>query len=535
MTNSVGKDGDIAQAEIHEYLENRVARKRLLPRAILVGLVSGTIAVAFRLALESAEHLRVAYLQTTDRAPAWNALAIGVLATVGTYVALLIGRFDKNAGGSGIPHMKAVLEGHSAIRWQTLIPVKFGAAWAAIGSGLALGREGPTVQMGGAVGAAISDLTRASKRERRALTASGAGAGLAAAFNAPLAGVTFVLEELQRDFQPVVFAAALLSASIATVVSRLVSGQASVFAVPHIAPPSLGSIPLFVLIGVAAGFVGVLFNRGLLQSASIFKRKPLRKPWKIALIAGAGATLATLVSPDLLGGGHGLSEAALRNTYVLGAAALYLVIRMLFVHVSYATGVPGGIFAPLLSIGALLGALAFQVSSLALPNVPSVAACAVAGMCALFSGVVRAPLTGVILIAEMTGSYDMLLPLLAAAFAAYAVAEGLRDVPIYEALLQRDALIKGWNLEDGELLTREFEVQSGSPFDGKAVRDLGLPQGVLIVLCRVGGKEFVPRSDTVLREHMRLVVAAGTREGLLAVQQGIDHSTCDQAPPSRAT
>lgn len=509
-----------AQVEIQEFLESRVVRKRLFPRAILVGIASGCVAAAFRAGLDYAEILRLRIMRPLPNNSLELAVAAMAIAAIGTWIALTIGRMDKDAGGSGIPHMKAVLEGHSRMRWARLIGVKFSAALVAIGSGLALGREGPTVQMGGATGLAVADLTGASGRERRALAAAGAGAGLAAAFNAPLAGVTFVLEELQRDFQPVVFGAALLSAAIATVISQLASGQASAFVVPPIPAPSLAFIPLFVVIGAVAGLLGILFNRGLLNSSSMMAKLRTRSFLLVALVVGLVVGAAFLFSPLLLGGGHGLTEAAVGGQILLWPALTFLVVRLFLVHVSYASGVPGGIFAPLLSLGALLGVVFFHVSALCFPDGPSLAACAVAGMCGLFSGVVRAPLTGIILIAEMTGSYEMLLPLLASAFTAYAVAEGLRDTPIYEALLQREALKKGWNLKDGELTTAEFEIKGGSNFEGKSIRSLGLKDGVLVILCKAGGKEFVPRADTVLTEHMKIVVATSSAAGLREVEAG---------------
>jgi CIC family chloride channel protein len=510
-----------SQAEVLEYLESQVVRRRLFPRAILVGVVSGTVAAGFRLALQGSEILRLRLLAHVPNSPILLAASAGIIAFIGTWVALIIGNKDKDSGGSGIPHMKAVLEGHSDMNWGRLICVKFAAALVAIGSGLALGREGPTVQMGGAAGIAVAESTGSTGRERRALAAAGAGAGLAAAFNAPLAGVTFVLEELQRDFQPVVFGAALLSAAIATVISRLASGQLPAFVVPHITTPSLTFIPVFILIGVMSGLLGILFNKGLLSSSEKLTKIRNKGLFFVSALAGLAVGGAFLVSPSTLGGGHGLTEMALHGSLALLPAIAYLIVRLLLVHISYGTGVPGGIFAPLLSLGALLGVVIFHGSNLFFAGGPGVAACAVAGMCGLFSGVVRAPLTGIILIAEMTGSYDMLLPLLASAFTAYAVAEGLGDLPIYEALLQRDAVKKGWDMQENKLVTAEFEVKGGSDFDGKQIKDLGLPQGVLVVLCREGGQEYIPRADTVLNGHTRIVVATSSKAGLGAVAEGV--------------
>lgn len=514
-------DSSMSAIEVEEYLESRVVRRRLFPRAILVGVASGAIASAFRFALFHADALRESMCLQLPNHLWVRCLGSAFIAILGTWLAIHIGRRDKDSGGSGIPHMKAVLEGHAEMNWARLTGVKFTGALLAIGSGLALGREGPTIQMGGATGFAVADLTGSTGRERRALAAAGAGAGLAAAFNAPLAGVTFVLEELQRDFQPIVFGAALLSAAVATVISRFAAGQNPAFSVPPIATPSLSYLPIFIGIGGVAGLMSVVFNRGLLATASLFAQYRTNRPLGVSVIAGIAAGICYAVSPSLLGGGHGLTEAAIHGRLLLLQAFGFLLARLLFVHCSYATGVPGGIFAPLLSLGALLGVVSFHLASAVLPGGPGVTALVVAGMCGVFSGVVRAPLTGVVLIAEMTGSYEMLLPLLASAFTAYAVAEALRDVPIYEALLQRDARKNDWNLDLGELVTSELEVKPGSPLEGKAIKDLGLGQGVLIVLCRHAGREFVPKAETILHAPMRIVVMSSAAGGLKALREGL--------------
>lgn len=506
--------------EVLEYLKTQVVRRRLFPRAVLTGLVAGGLAVAFRASLDGASRLRETVVAQWHL-PVWSAtLLVFAIATVATYFSLLIGRIEPAAKGSGIPHMKAIMEGHATMDWARIVLVKFAAAVLSIGAGLGLGREGPTVQMGGAAGMAVANLTGSDPRERRALMASGGGAGLAAAFNAPLAGVTFVLEELQRDFQPVVFSASLLCAAVATVVSRWVSGQVPVFTVPPIPPVNLAFTPIFVVLGVVGGFFGVAFNRALLHTTASMARLRSRSLPLVALLTGAAVAGAYALSPLLLGGGHELSEKALMGSLGLGISVAFLLARFALIHLSYGSGVAGGIFAPILSLGALTGLIVFQVTGYLLPTqgLP-VAACAVAGMCAMFSGVVRAPLTGVILIGEMTGSYDLLLPLLIAAFSSYAIAEGLRDTPIYEALLQRDAATKGGVADDAEPRIVELEIRPESPLSGKALRELRLPEGVLIVQCRAAGRQFVPRGSTVLHEHMRIVVSVSNGEKLRVIQE----------------
>lgn len=444
---------------------------------------------------------------------------VAVIATLGAWAAMALAGMDADSPGSGIPQMKAVLEGHHKMRWARVLWVKFFGALLALGSGLTLGREGPTVQMGGASAIGVAEISGATAREQRALTAAGSGAGLAAAFNAPLAGVTFVLEELQRDFQPVVFVAALLSASIATVISRLVSGQFPVFAVGTVPTPPLRSLPVFLIVGAAGGLFGVLFNRALLGFQAKMSDYKGKWPLMTALVVGLALGGAYLAGPELLGGGHDLSERAIAGQYTLGFAILAFAIRFLLIPLCYGTGVPGGIFAPLLSLGALLGVVTFHIVEMAgLPLGVGLASCAVAGMCALFSGIVRAPLTGVILIGEMTASYDLLLPLLLAAFTAYLVAEMLNDMPIYEALLLRISETRGFLTLGADRQLVEFHIQPGSTLAGKTLKKAELPAGVLVILCTYDGREFVPKGDTMLLDHMKIAIVTNSRKAIREVE-----------------
>jgi CIC family chloride channel protein len=221
-------------AQVRDYLAVQGQRRKLFPRAMLVGVLAGGFAVAFRWALEGGDLLRARLIAWAHYAPAWGWLLPLLGGALGAGLAVgLVSRLAPEAAGSGIPHLKAGLYWLRSMRWQTIVPVKFFGGVIGIGSGLALGREGPTVQMGGAVGAAVAHWLRVNPRERQTLIAAGAGAGLAAAFNAPLAGLIFVLEELQRHFAPTLIGAAFIAAVTADVVTRLLTSQLPVF---HITP-----------------------------------------------------------------------------------------------------------------------------------------------------------------------------------------------------------------------------------------------------------------------------------------------------------
>ncbi len=493
---------DPVQSEIQEYLSVRQQRRRLFPRAALVGLLAGSIAVAFRVVLAAGDSLRGAMLVWAHHFPLAGWLFPMCFSALGAALSVaLVRRAAPEAAGSGIPHLEAVLHRYREFRWRRILPVKFFGGALALGAGLALGREGPTVQMGGTAGAAVADWLKSGTRERLTLVAAGAGAGLAAAFDAPLAGVIFVLEEVQKDFRQAVFGAAFIAAAVAAVVTRFSSGQLPDFRIPSYPVPALAALPAFAVLGLLAGVLGVGYNRSLLWTLDLFARVPPR----FIVLAAAGVGLVAWFSPGAVGGGHGLAETFLDGHAALAAIPAWFLARFVLSQASYGTGAPGGIFAPLLVLGALLGLGLGEVTHGLFPHlVPVPAIFAVVGMAAYFTAIVRAPLTGVVLIIEMTGNYAQMLPLLVACFCAYAAAEGLGELPIYESLLERDLKRGGTLPQPKDALVLELEVKPGSPYDGREVRTLGLPPGCILVHCRAGSREWLPTATTRLEAHVRI-------------------------------
>lgn len=525
-----GDDSELSRAqvrsEIQEYLHFQHLRRRLFPRAVLVGALAGGVAVLFRALLAGGDALRGRIITAAHAHPAFG-WVFPVLFSAACAVAAvsLTRRFAPETSGSGIPHLEAVLHRLRELKWQRVLPVKLVGGTLGIGGGLALGREGPTVQMGGAVGAAVASWLQAGSRERLTLIAAGAGAGLAAAFNAPLAGVIFVLEEVQKDFRQAVFGAAFIAAATADIVTRLASGQLPVFHVPAYPVPSLAALPAFVLLGALAGGLGIVYNRTLVAMLNLFARVPSSRKWMSAAAVGAFVGMVGWLLPMAIGGGHPLAEQFLSGRAVLTAIPAWFLLRFALSMTSYATGAPGGIFAPLLVLGASLGLFVGLLTQHAFPAlVPEPAAFAVVGMAAYFTAIVRAPLTGIVLILEMTGNYAQMLPLVVACFCAYALAEFAGDLPIYEALLERDLLRGGTTLHPTEPIVLELEVEPGAPFEGCRVRELGLPPGCLLVSCREGDREWVPTSDTVMEAHVRVtaVISPDSRRGLEAFRFGCE-------------
>ena len=504
-------------SEVSSYFHIRQERKKLFPRAVLVGLASGGLAVLFRIALTAAHALRNAIVGWAHTVPLVGWLGPVAFGAAGAAASVwLVRRAAPEAAGSGIPHLEAVLHRMRDLKPSRIIPVKFLGGLLALGSGMALGREGPSVQLGGAIAASLSDRIGGDSRDRLTLIAAGAGAGLAAAFNAPLAGLIFVLEEVQRDFRPLVFGATFIAAAVSTALSQTVSGPFPVFEVAAYPVPPVRLLAVFAGVGALCGVFGTAFNRALIGGMDWAERiaPSRRQAALLAAVVGAAAGGVAYVSPDFVGGGHAISEVILDGNVALAMIPLLFGLRFVLTIASYGTGAPGGIFAPLLVLGALVGLGVGEGVALALPaGAVAPGAFAVVGMAAFFAAVVRAPLTGLVLIIEMTGSYALMLPLLVACFVAYIVAEAMGTGPIYEDLLERDLERSGIAPAAAPIVV-EVEVMPGAPFAGKMLRELGLPRGCVVVTIRADGHETIPQADTRLAPHARVTaVIAPEAEG----------------------
>ncbi len=404
--------------------------------ACIVGVGAGAIGTVFRLWLLRGDAWRDALIAWGHTTPIVGFLIVTI--GCGAAVALaawLVHRYSPEASGSGIPHVEAVLRKEVPPAPFSVLPVKFFGGLLAIGSGLALGREGPSVQMGASIARLVGDLARRQWPDTRVLLAAGAGAGLAAAFNAPTAGAVFVLEELVRRFEPRMAIAAVAASTGAIFICRLVLGDAPDFEVSAVPYPSAATMPLHLVLGAAAGLLATAYNWSILAAmagADRLRRCPVEL--RAGLIGAAVGTLAWF-APDLVGGGDPLTERALDGSGTLIALPLVLLLRFGLGAVSYAAGTPGGLFAPLLVVGAQLGLWFGLLCRTAFPDLEIIPqGFALVGMAAFFAGVVRAPVTGITLVVEMTGNVTMLLPMLAACFVAMLVPTLLGNEPIYNSL-----------------------------------------------------------------------------------------------------
>lgn len=408
--------------------------------AVGAGILTGLVGGAFRWCLMTADAWRVDLVEWTQQLPGPGWLVPMAVTATGATLAALIVRWVPPAAGSGIQRVEAVEQGQIEPTGPLLLPAKFLGGVLAIGSGLVLGREGPTVHMGAAIGVEASRRVRLDDADIRTMQTALGGAGLAVAFNAPIGGTLFALEEVSKGFRLRIVLAAVFATIAAVGSSRFIIDDHPDFLVKPLDVQPFSLVPVFVVFGLLTGLLGCLYSRlvlSFLDRAGRMRRIP---PVARAAVVGAVIGLALAVDPHTVGGGDPLTQLLLDGRpFVVPVLIAYLVVRFLAGPLSYSTGVPGGLFAPLLAIGALWGVLCATAVAAVLPVDPGTLTItmAIVGMGAFFAAVVRAPLTAVVLVLEMTAAVAVVIPMLAAAATAVLVAELLRSEPIYDSLRKR--------------------------------------------------------------------------------------------------
>ena len=414
---------------------------RLLLEGLAVGLGAGISISVFRYLLAGSEILRPVIYHNLREALAdgqWQWLALYILSfIIIAYLLKLIVAREPMCTGSGIPQIKGILQGDMSMRWFSVLWSKIIGGVLAIGAGMSLGREGPSVQIGACVGQGLSQTSRRTRFESRILMTAGAGAGLAAAFNAPLAGVIFGLEEMQKTISPALLLTGITASITAATVTEVVFGMSPVFSMGYLLPLPLNLFDVLVAAGIVIGLLGRLFNIALAYSLNTYSRLGL-SGMKKPLVPLALAGILGFVLPEILGGGNLLVDSLVVTDYTIGFLCLLFVGKFLFTMICFGSGVPGGIFLPMLVLGAAGGAVLAKLLVLAglLPAI-YYADIIVFGMAAYFSSVVKSPVTGSILILEMTGSFQHMLALLVVSLTAYVISDLTGGRPVYDELLDR--------------------------------------------------------------------------------------------------
>ena len=418
-----------------------IVRVNLL--AVIVGIIVGLLGSAFFFCIGHgyALLLMITGPGATGAVPGWAIGAMVGAALVGLSVSVTH-RFAPETPGSGIHEIEGTLSGlRPPLRWPRIIPVKFICGVMAMAAGMILGREGPTIHMGGAVGAAVAALFRADDYNGKALVAAASGAGLAVAFNAPLGGILFVVEELRDKFSitPIVLNGVIVASMASSITGILVLDPGRLLPITVFDEIHWLDLVLATPLAAILGLYAALFNASIpwaQDALRVVAERIGRLPLAL-LIGGTIGALAGLL-PEATGGGEVLTLHFLTHPPAIVLLFSLLLLRTLLFPLCYAAGTPGGIFAPQLAAGTLLGLLYAEAVAALFPGlITEPAMFAVAAMAGLLAATVGAPLTGAVLIAEMTGNYLLLPMMLVYSAVASLVAASLGSRPIYDILLER--------------------------------------------------------------------------------------------------
>jgi chloride channel protein, CIC family len=425
--------------------------KILLLLTLIIGALVGLVVAAFIYVTED-----LGARMYPAGGAAWRRVLIptgGALLT-----GYLLSRFFTNARGSGIPQTKAALflrDGFISLR---TVLGKFGCCSASLASGIALGREGPSVQVGAGIASVLGRRLGLGPSKIRELIPVGAAAALAAAFNTPVAAVLFTLEEVMGDLHAPVLGSIVLGSATSWVTLHLLLGDEPLFHVPSYQLVSPIEFITYAVLGIAGGLVSVAFVKLLLAIRKYFLALPKWSEWLQPAAGGLAVGLMGWFAPDVLGVGYGHVSEALNGQMTLQVMALLVVLKLIATTSCYGTGNAGGIFGPSLFIGAMLGGAVGTVAHQLLPDFTGgVGAYALVGMGALFAGIVRVPLTSVIMIFEMTRDYSIIVPLMISNLISFYISYRLQREPIYEALQHQDGLHlpSGLRYRQGQLIVRD--------------------------------------------------------------------------------
>ena len=472
----------------------------LIGEGLLVGGIGGFVVVLYRMALDVAgdwlDEILAYAGQTPWRMAGWF-LVLGALAWL---VSRLVS-WEPLISGSGIPQLEGEMAGKLEQKWYRVLPAKFLGGFLCLLEGLALGREGPSIQLGAMAGKGISRGLDRGKTEEKFLLTCGAGAGLSAAFHAPLAGVMFSLEEVHKNFSVSALLSVMTASLTADFLATAVLGTDSVFQFTITRELPVHFYWMVLGLGVVLGVLGAFYNWFTLKVQSLYDRATFLNSTGKILIPFFCAGVLGFTAPELLGSGHDLIEKLTSVDMLLGTAVFLLVGRFLFSAVSFGSGAPGGIFFPLLVLGGYMGGI-FAMAGIRLWGLDPVFLnnFVLLAMAGYFAAVVRAPLTGIILIFEMTGTLTQMLSLSVVSIVAYVTATLLGSRPIYESLLDRLLLRRGEKppKEQGEKMLMHFAVSRGSRIEDLTIGEIQWPENCLLVAIERGSQEIIPRGKTRL-------------------------------------
>ena len=499
----------------NEPVQRRLSRRfqvSLVAEGALVGLFGGGVVTLYRLALSGAEGLLRGIISQISNSPLLIACWFAVLALILVIVSRLL-LWEPATSGSGIPQVDAEVEGALDAPWKHVIPAKFLEGTLLTFAGLSMGREGPSVQLGGMSGKAVSRALGRKRGEERLLVTCGAAAGMSAAFHAPFTGVLFALEEIHKQFSAPLIISVMCSAVVADLLVSQVVGLSPVLDLSLAQNLPHATYPLVIVLGVLCGLVGALHNRGMFAVQDLFSHVRSHLPYARLAPPFALAGVAAFAWPDLLCGGEAIVEQLLSPAgMTLGAILGLLLGKYALTAICFGSGAPGGTLYPLVVMGGLFGGLFFVLVGNAFGIEQAFFLNFVAlGVAGLFSGVVRAPVTAVILVFELTGSLDALLSVSLVSILAFVTASLTDTDAFYEHLLK--PFLAQASRSRHEAAERKdlgsIRVGAGARIEGMCVRDVPWPDGIRIVVIHRAGDELIPTGETVVHAMDELLFIAG--------------------------
>lgn len=502
-----------AKSTIRKIEYHRKESFYLIVRGLEVGLFSGIVCVIYRYMISFSEEKLMQVLDFIKESPVKTVFWFFLLICIGIAVGL-INKFEPFVAGSGIPQVTGEIRGHGNPVWWKVILGKFVGGSLSVFGGLSLGREGPSVQLGGMAAKGIARITKADKTTELRMISCGAGAGMAAAFNAPLAGIMFVLEEIHHTFDKSILCMGIVATVTADFVSKIFFGQSTTFNYDTVNFP-LKHYWLLIILGIVLGISGVCYNFIMVKAQDNYKKitavpNYIKLPF-VFLISGA----VGLVLPQILCGGHSMVELLLTQHPSLYALSVLLVGKFLFGVICFASGAPGGTLYPLCILGAYIGAIFGEIFITPLGlGTEFYEEFVVIGMAGLFASIVRAPITGIVLVYELTGNMNNLLPIATVSLISYAVANLIGVSPFYESLVERiiNPNEKAVDIsKESEKVLKTYVVPIGSSVSGKMIKDIDWGKHCLVVTIEREGVSITPKGDTLIEDGDELAILISQR------------------------
>lgn len=416
------------------YFLQEIARSKIILQAVMVGLISGLLVVFFKVSINKLFEFIQNFISQFDLSH--KLLIFPLITTLGGLISgVLVFKFAPETKGSGIPFVKMVMARMGNITRVRTIVVKFLAGVAGIGTGLSLGREGPSVQLGAVAGALVSKIFKMKGTDQGKLIAAGAGSAIGATFNAPIAGTIFVLEELVNKFSASLLFPVLVATVTASSVARHFLGNNPSFTIPYITHDlSFEGISVCIILGIVAGFLGVAFAKIIYKNNEFFEKMDKIPNWLKPAIAGFGIGVIGIFIPYVLGSGNLSVDLLLQRKLALSVVVLVFAVKFFVTPFCFGSGAAGGIFLPMLMLGSFLGYIVASIFNMFGFHV-DVVVMAMIGMGAFLASVARTPITAVVMVFEMTAGYTHILPIMLSAAIADLIAEKLNHRPIYASLI----------------------------------------------------------------------------------------------------